>query len=130
MGDLRKFYSLADVVFVGRSLVPMGGSDMMEAAGLAKAVVVGPYTENYAESVKQLVGGGGLEIVADGQQLTQVVGNLLGEPATAQKIGTCAQQVIRANQGATQRSVEAIVKLLGYQNPLGEGAIATLRPGG
>jgi len=48
MGDLRKFYSLARVVFVGRSLVPMGGSDMMEAAALGKPVIVGPYTENFA----------------------------------------------------------------------------------
>ena len=54
MGELRKFYSLADVVFVGRSLVNLGskqwGSDMIEPAALAKPVAIGPWTHNFAES--------------------------------------------------------------------------------
>ena len=57
MGELRKFYSIAKVAFVGRSLVPMGGSDMMEAAGLGKPVLVGPHTENFAEPMKVLTAG-------------------------------------------------------------------------
>ena len=51
MGELRKFYGLATVVFVGRSLAPMGGSDVMEVAGLAKPFLIGPHTENFAEAV-------------------------------------------------------------------------------
>jgi 3-deoxy-D-manno-octulosonic-acid transferase len=47
MGELRRFYSLATVVFVGRSLVPMGGSDPMEAAALAKLVIAGPHMDNF-----------------------------------------------------------------------------------
>ena len=55
MGDLRKVYSLADVVFVGRSLVPMGGSDMMEVAALGKPIVVGPHTSNFSDAMQQLL---------------------------------------------------------------------------
>jgi 3-deoxy-D-manno-octulosonic-acid transferase len=125
MGDLRKFYSLARVVFVGRSLVPMGGSDMIEAAGLGKAVIVGPYTENFMESVKLLVAGNGIEVVADGGQLTEAAGKLLSGRKTAQEMGQRARQVIIENKGATQRSVEAIVKLLGHQMPPVTKGIAT-----
>ena len=52
---------------MGRTLVPMGGSDMMEAAALSKPVVVGPYTENFADTVKKLIEGDGIEVVADGK---------------------------------------------------------------
>ena len=54
MGELRKFYSLAAVVFVGRSLAAMGGSDMMEVAALAKPIIVGPHNENFADTVHSI----------------------------------------------------------------------------
>ena len=125
MGDLRKFYSLATVVFVGRSLVPLGGSDMVEAAALAKPVVVGPYTENFTESIKALVAAGGLEVVADRGQLAEITYKLLQNESTAQAQGRRAQQVIINQRGATRRTVEAVVKLLGYRMPLSDAAIAT-----
>src|SRR5690606_10044041 len=57
MGELRKFYSLADVVFVGRTLVDLGhrqhGSDMIEPAALAKPVIVGPFTHNFADAMRK-----------------------------------------------------------------------------
>jgi 3-deoxy-D-manno-octulosonic-acid transferase len=55
MGDLRKFYSLATAIFVGRSLVPMGGSDMMEAAALGKCTLFGPHTFNFRQTVEVLL---------------------------------------------------------------------------
>jgi 3-deoxy-D-manno-octulosonic-acid transferase len=130
MGDLRKFYSLAAVIFVGRSLVPMGGSDMMEAAGLGKPVIVGPYTENFAETVEHLVKGDGIEVAADAGQLSQVVSKVLSDSEYAKGLGRRGRQVILDHQGATQRSIEAIVDLLGYQMPFSEGGIATVLPHG
>ena len=124
MGDLRKFYSLANVVFVGRTLVPMGGSDMMEAAGLGKAVVVGPYTENFSETVKLLSAAGGIAEAADGKNLTEEVRRLLLRPDEAEEIGRRARQIIKDNKGATRRSVEAIIELLGYEMPYNQGQIA------
>lgn len=125
MGDLRKFYSLATVVFVGRSLVPMGGSDMMEAAALAKPVIVGSYTENFTETVEALKRGEGIAVVSDGNALTEAVRKLLLDGSAANKLAANGRAVIVANRGATERTVKAIVELLGYQMPLGEGAIAT-----
>ncbi|MCH9023618.1 MAG: 3-deoxy-D-manno-octulosonic acid transferase, partial [Planctomycetes bacterium] len=112
MGDLRKFYSLADVVFVGRSLVPMGGSDMMEVAALGKAVVAGPYTENFMEAVRLLMAEKAIEVVADGKQLKKIVQKLLLDPKAATAMGLRGREVIVKNQGATRRSVEAIARLI------------------
>ena len=125
MGDLRKFYSLATIVFVGRSLTPMGGSDMMEAAALAKPVIVGPHTENFTETVAALRQGEGIIVVPDGNALTEAVKNLLADPPAAHKLAAKGRAVIIANRGATHRTTKALVELLNYQMPPREGAIAT-----
>ena len=125
MGDLQKFYKVATVIFVGRSLVPMGGSDMMEAAALAKPVVVGSYTENFTETVKALLVGRGIEVVGDSRQLTDCTEKLLTKKRASEEMARNARNVILANQGATRRTVKALLPLLGYQNPLGPRGIAT-----
>ena len=114
MGDLRKFYSLARVAFVGRSLVPLGGSDMMEAAGLGKPTVFGPHTFNFAEPVKALLEAEAGFEVQDASELTPLLQRLLtGEPGTARKIGQRAQQVIRDHMGATDKHMAMICEILG-----------------
>ena len=125
MGDLRRFYSLANAVFVGRSLVPMGGSDMMEVAALGLAVVTGPYTDNFTETVNALKAAGGLEMVTNHSELTGATRRLLVEPEDAARMGRAARQVIIDNKGATQQSLEEIVQLLGYRMPHSPAGIAT-----
>ena len=125
MGDLRKFYYLADVIFVGRSLIPMGGSDMMEAA-LGPAVVVGPHTENFQQTVTALCRAKAMEIARNAGELTEITRRLLQDRDDAKQMGQRARQVIIDNQGATRRSVAAIAELLGYRMPRREGGIAQL----
>ena len=112
MGDLRKFYSLATVIFVGRSLVPMGGSDMMEAAALGKCTMFGPHTFNFRQTVEALLEGGGAIQVADKDDLLANMKKCLSEPEYAGKIARAGQAVIKQNQGATARTMEALGKLL------------------
>jgi 3-deoxy-D-manno-octulosonic-acid transferase len=112
MGDLRKFYSLATVAFVGRSLVPVGGSDMMEVAALGKPTLFGPYTFNFTQTVEALLQGQGAIEVADQAQLLEAVKTCLEKPEYAQEIGLRGQAVIRANQGATAQTVGHILHLL------------------
>jgi 3-deoxy-D-manno-octulosonic-acid transferase len=116
MGELRKFYSLASVVFAGRSLVDLGkkqhGSDMIEPAALGRPTVVGPFTTNFAEAVNALRGGGGIGEARDEQELHGVVAGWLGDPAAASQVGKRAQDVVRRQQGATRRHVEAILPFL------------------
>ncbi len=112
MGELRKFYSLAQVVFVGRSLVPMGGSDPMEAAALGKAIIVGPHTDNFAAPVAAFANADAVRVVDDVRALATAVRELITNPQAAQDQGARARQVVINNQGATDRTAERLVGLV------------------
>ena len=112
MGDLRKFYSLATIIFVGRSLVPMGGSDMMEAAALGKCTLFGPHAFNFRQTVDALIKDEGAIMVKDEQDLLQTMQKCLSEPDFAEQIARSGQEVIKKNQGATTKTIEQITKFL------------------
>jgi 3-deoxy-D-manno-octulosonic-acid transferase len=113
MGELRKFYSLADVVFVGRTLVDLGsrqhGSDMIEPAALAKPVIVGPYSGNFAEVMNAFRAERATREVHTAEELRVQVLSLLKNKQSARTIGLAAQQVVRREQGATRRNVDVIL---------------------
>lgn len=110
MGELRKFYSLATVVFVGRTLVPLGGSDLMEVAGLAKPMCFGPHVENFADADAQLRAADGAYRVNDAAALLPALRGLLKDAAWRQKMGANAREVVRRNQGATARTVDFVME--------------------
>ena len=112
MGDLRKFYCLATIIFVGRSLVPMGGSDMMEAAALGKCTIFGPHAFNFRQTVDSLLADNGAILVNDGDELLRTMQKCLLEPDYAREIARNGQDDIKRNQGATTRSIEQIEKFL------------------
>jgi 3-deoxy-D-manno-octulosonic-acid transferase len=112
IGELRKFYALGRVAFVGRSLVPMGGSDPMEIAALGKPIVAGSHMENFAAPTAALARAGALRTVEDARSLARVIGELLDDPECAARIGSAARQVVLREQGATTKTVDRIVELL------------------
>jgi 3-deoxy-D-manno-octulosonic-acid transferase len=112
MGDLRKFYSLATVIFVGRSLVPMGGSDMMEAAALGKCTLFGPHTFNFNQTVEVLLAEQGAIQVNDAQELLAAMEKCLRDPSYAGGVASRGRQVIKNNQGATAKTLGHIMHLL------------------
>jgi 3-deoxy-D-manno-octulosonic-acid transferase len=112
MGDLRKFYSLAKVIFVGRSLVPMGGSDMMEAAALGKCTIFGPHAFNFKQAVDDLLKANGAILVKDAGELFNAMTKCLADANYASQIARNGQEIIRKNQGATSRTVAHITKLV------------------
>lgn len=112
MGDLKKFYSLATVVFVGRTLVKMGGSDMMEPTALGKCTIFGPHTFNFKQTVDVLLKGAGAIEIKGSRELFEIIQKCLDDDVLREKTAHKGQEVIKQNQGATQRSVTAIVKLL------------------
>ncbi|MHC4570646.1 MAG: 3-deoxy-D-manno-octulosonic acid transferase [Planctomycetota bacterium] len=112
MGDLRKFYSLATIIFVGRSLVPMGGSDMAEAAALGKPTIFGPHAFNFKQTVDALLEDNGAIMVRDEKDLFETMQKCLTEPDFAKTIAQNGQDVIRKNQGATAKTIEQITKFL------------------
>ena len=102
MGELRKFYSVADIVFVGRTLVDLGskqhGSDMIEPAALAKPVIVGPYTGNFMEAMNRFREARAIREIHQPQQLAGAVAELMLAPIACAEIGQNAQYVVRQNQ--------------------------------
>ncbi|MHC4647653.1 MAG: 3-deoxy-D-manno-octulosonic acid transferase [Planctomycetota bacterium] len=112
LGDLRKFYCLATIIFVGRSLVPMGGSDMIEAAALGKCTIFGPHTFNFSQTVEDLLKGRGAVLVKDRQELLDAMQKCLTETDFARQIARNGQNIIAKNQGATEKTIQQITQLL------------------
>lgn len=110
IGDLRKAYSLADVVVVGRSFGSLYGSDPIEPIALGKPTVIGPATSDFAQNVRDLVGSGGLLQVSR-EQLGETLSQLLADPARRRSLAEAGRGVIRERQGASARHAELILTL-------------------
>ena len=123
MGELRKFYALAACVFVGRSLVPMGGSDMIESAAMGKPTAFGPHTFNFPQA--EALAAHGCSRVPDGPALERQLAAWLSDPAGAAEAGRKAQAYVASQQGATRRNVAMICRLLGRVPSDQPGGIAT-----
>lgn len=114
MGELTKAYSLADVAIVGRSFVPLGGSDPIEPVALGKPTVMGPRHDNFRDVVSALTESGGLRVT---EEPMAVVSQLLENPEEGVAMARAGREVIRSRQGATERNAEL---LLGFLNRGGE----------
>lgn len=116
IGELRKFYALADVVFVGRTLVDLGtrqhGSDMIEPAALGRAVVVGPFTGNFAEAMNCFREAKAMLEIRTARELGNAIEELLGDTEQAKALAARAREVVKANQGATARHARLILDTL------------------
>ncbi|NGX15157.1 lipid IV(A) 3-deoxy-D-manno-octulosonic acid transferase [Wenzhouxiangella sp. XN24] len=112
LGELPMFYAAADVAFVGGSLVPIGGHNLLEPAALAIPVLTGPHNFNAEDIAALLLAAGALEVVDDQQQLARVVTGLLLDPAGRQARGACAKRVVADSGGALERLLALIRPLL------------------
>ena len=108
IGHLEAFYGAADLVFVGGSLVPHGGQNMLEPAALGRAVVFGPHTDNFRADVELLLGADAAVVVEDRSGLEDAFAALLTDPERCRGLGERAVSMIRANQGATARTRDLI----------------------
>jgi 3-deoxy-D-manno-octulosonic-acid transferase len=112
MGQLMPFFSASDVAFVGGSLVPIGGHNVLEPAALSVPVLVGPHTFNFEEITLSLIQQGGAERVPDAARLGPVTLQLLLDPLRRENMGRAAQQVFERERGAVQRVMQLIDTLL------------------
>lgn len=113
MGELMQFYACADAAFVGGSLIPGGGHNYLEPAALGLPVLSGPHRFNFLEISDLLEGAGALVEIADAGSMAGQVDQWLGDPASARAAGAAGQAVVKANQGALERLLEGIGRLLG-----------------
>lgn len=106
MGELLFLYALADSAFVGGSLVPNGGHNLLEPAALAKPVLSGPHLFNFLEIATLMRSAKALQEVDDAQGLALAVQRLFELPRDAQRMAEAGLNVMRANQGALQRLLD------------------------
>jgi len=112
IGDLAAVYGVADVAFVGGSLVKRGGHNPLEPAQFGVPVVMGPSFENFREIVGKMIDADGIRIVKDEMELRNTFEELLTDRDSAKTLGERGRQVFEQEQGATTRAVEAIVELV------------------
>jgi 3-deoxy-D-manno-octulosonic-acid transferase len=114
LGELLDFYAAGDVAFVGGSLVPVGGHNLLEPAALGLPILTGPYTDNSADVAKLLIARGAAAVVNDADELGHAVSALLSDPDERARIGEVGRDCVDSNRGA-------LGKLLGLIEPLLRG---------
>jgi 3-deoxy-D-manno-octulosonic-acid transferase len=116
IGELAMLYAVADVVFVGGSLVPMGGHNVLEAAQRRKPVLVGPHTGNFRESVGLLESVGAALVVRDASELSRELRRLLADPDLRAKLGDVGYDALASRHGAVRETLDLIGRYL-YPGP-------------
>jgi 3-deoxy-D-manno-octulosonic-acid transferase len=112
VGELATLYGLAHVAFVGGSLVPVGGHNVLEPAAAGVPVVFGPHTHHFAEPVDALLRSGGGIRVRDGNELASVWSEMVGDTERAETVAQNAAAVIQESRGALERSIDLVLDLL------------------
>ena len=113
IGELAGLYRLADIVFVGGSLVPGGGHNILEPAAFSKVPIYGPSMENFREISGKFLAAGAAIQVKSPEDLGPAWRGMLQEPERAARMGACARELVNRNRGATQRVLEQIERVAG-----------------
>jgi len=119
LGELAGLYRLADVVFVGGSLVPSGGHNILEAAAFGKVPIYGPSMENFRSMAAQFLSAQAAIEVKSAEELSGAWRGLLGDPTRAARMGERARDLANRNRGATAAVLEHIERVIGLDR--GEG---------
>lgn len=108
MGEMFAYYAACDIAFIGGSLLPFGGQNLIEACAVGKPVLVGPHTYNFSEATDLAVACGAALQVADSQTLMREVRRLLSDPQEVDRMSHAAQKFSRDHRGATARTLELL----------------------
>ena len=108
MGEMFAYYAACDVAFIGGSLLPFGGQNLIEACAAGKPVLFGPHTYNFAEAAEGAIAAGAALRVADADELMRKAQRLLTDAGAAARMGEAGRAFSKAHQGATKRLLELI----------------------
>ncbi len=126
LGELASLYALADVAFVGGSLVPRGGHNLIEPAQHGVPIIVGNYTENFRDMVELFQNRDAVRVTGPAE-FPLVLLELLSNVAERQELGRRGAATLRSQMGATERTLEALEKLLA-QGSADRSAMPTALP--
>jgi 3-deoxy-D-manno-octulosonic-acid transferase len=116
IGELASIYALADLAFVGGSLVPRGGHNILEPAQHGVPILVGPHTENFRDIVRAFQANNAVRIV-EPRELSSALTEMSSDETARQTMGRLAAETVRAHAGATQRTIMALQKLMRTSPP-------------
>jgi 3-deoxy-D-manno-octulosonic-acid transferase len=105
LGELYAYYAGCDVAFIGGSLLPLGGQNLLEACAMGKPVLIGPHTFNFDEATRLAVAAGAALRVRDVDELGSTLARLLSDPQECRRMGEAGLALMRQHQGAAQRIV-------------------------
>ncbi len=112
MGEMPAYYALADCAYIGGSLLPLGGQNLIEAAACGCPAVIGPHTWNFSEAADAAVAAGAALRVADVAGLARALASILGDDARRLRMISAAGEFAAAHRGATARTMALIEPLL------------------
>jgi 3-deoxy-D-manno-octulosonic-acid transferase len=112
IGELAQLYQIATVVFVGGSLVPAGGHNILEPAWYGKPVVFGPHMQNFGEIAETFLSNGAAIQVRTAGELEETMLSLIGDPVRRARVGAAARALVESNRGARDRTLAVIRDLL------------------
>ena len=112
IGELARAYQLANIAFIGGSLVPTGGHNPLESAVWGVPVLSGPHVHNFREVYDEMTAAGGAQLVADSDDLRIAAATWLDDPDLGAAAGAAGRAVVERNRGATKRTVSALFELL------------------
>ncbi|MHC1759694.1 MAG: 3-deoxy-D-manno-octulosonic acid transferase [Negativicutes bacterium] len=115
IGELGRLYALADLVFVGGSLVPHGGHNILEPAAHGKPIVVGPHMFNFKDTYALFSERCACATALDAAELARKIRELLTDPVLAERMGREAAAIVAENQGAAMRTVDQLKLIIAYQ---------------
>lgn len=113
IGELANFYALADIVFMGGSLIKKGGHNILEPANLGKPVIFGPHMFNFRDIAGMFLKNNAAIMVHNQLDLASTVELLLNNSLRVRQMTDNAREVIMKNQGATKRNIQAIGEIIG-----------------
>ncbi|MBF0122315.1 MAG: 3-deoxy-D-manno-octulosonic acid transferase [Candidatus Omnitrophica bacterium] len=112
IGHLLGFYSIATIVFVGKSLTVKGGHNIIEPALFCKPILIGPHMQNFRDVTRAFITDGAVRQVEDAKALHEAVAELLEKPALREDLGRKASVVVGKNCGATERTLDCVGEIL------------------
>jgi 3-deoxy-D-manno-octulosonic-acid transferase len=108
VGELESLYASADAAFVGGSLVPIGGHNLLEPAALGLPVLTGPYHFNGRDIARLMLVQGAALQVGNAQELAAALARLLADPQERRRIGAIGRHIVESNRGSVARLLELI----------------------
>ena len=128
MGEMTTYYAAADVAFIGGSLLPLGGQNLIEACAVGTPVVVGPHTFNFEQATDDAIAAGAAKRVTNARDAVATMVSIEKDRMEQQRMSEAAEQFAGAHRGATARTVARLAPFIAAASARPDQPVATASP--